>query len=208
MSDITDAVKNSTGIISSMVDTANQFADSQGGYENLAKKAVGSYVDAHGGALGTAEHVAHNVVNEAANTLWGAKDWGNAYREAKSGDWWGALKSAAWGAASLGATASLVIPGVGEAVKGADLAAEAARAGGEAVAEATAKDAAEAGAKDVAESGVVDEGTSGVKKARKTERNVHRAREVADVAGRIGNFLSGTGKAEVQPQGLQQPRIY
>ena len=123
----------SDGLAKTMANGATQFA--------------GDYVQSNGGVLGTAEHLGHEAVNEAANVFLGAKDWGNAYRSAKSGHWGDALKSAAWGATSLGATAAMVIPGVGELVKGADLAAQAGRVGGEAL----AKDVAESGVKTASE---------------------------------------------------------
>jgi hypothetical protein len=157
--------------------TANQYASSQGGWGNTLQNAASGYVSKHGGVVGTAEHLGHDVVNAAANTLWGAKDWGDAWRSASQGHWGDALKSAAWGAAAVGATASLALPGVGEVVKGGELAAQAARAGGEAV----AKDAAEAGAKDAAEAGTkdaVEETSTTGDKARKAEKWANRARKL------------------------------
>lgn len=216
MSDFTGAVQNDVGIVNNMWDTANQFAQAKGGWGQLAQDSAGQYVKAHGGAVGTAEHLGHDVVNAAANTLIGAKDWGDAFRSVKSGHWGDALKSAGWGALALGATASMIVPGVGEAVKGAEMGAEAARVGGEAL----AKDAAETGAKDAAEGAAAKEGAAAEEgvaaeeeatagsRAGKAAKWANRAHNAADAAGRLNSFLNGQGKAEVKPQGLSQARIY
>lgn len=211
MTDFTGAPN--TGIVNNMWDTANQFADYNGGWSNTAKKYGGEYVDAHGGAAGTAAHVGHNAFNTVANAAWGAKDWGNAYRAAKSGNWGQALSSGLWGLASVGATASMVLPGAGEVIKGAELTAQAARAAraGETIASLGAKEAAEVGAKEAVEAGAegaVKEGASNTDLAGKIAKWSHRAHTGAETVDRLNSFMHGTGKAEVQPQPLVNPRIY
>jgi hypothetical protein len=196
-----------TGMVSDMMGTANQFVQANGGYGTVAKKAVGSYVDSHGGAAGTAAHLGHDAVSMAANTLVGAKDWGDAYRAAKAGDWKHALSSGLWGLAAVGATASMAIPGAGEVIKGAELGAQAARVGAKEGAELLTKDAVETGTKDVVEGGVKKE-VSGVKKAGKMERKAHLASEGIDLLGRVDNFLNGQANAQITAQDLKQPRIY
>jgi len=192
-----------TGIVGDMWNTANQFADYQGGWGNAAKKVGNSYVQSHGGAAGTAQHLGHSAVNAVANAAWGAKDWGNAYRSAKAGDWKHALSSGLWGLASVGATASMIVPGAGEAIKGAELGAQAARVGGEAV----AKDAAEMGAK-----GAIEEGATGVEEAGKAAKWAHRAHSATDAAistvDRYNTFMNAKTNAEIMPQTLVNPRIY
>ena len=202
----TGGYSSGNGIVGSMANTASQFGDtasqvyglanqyaqSQGGWGNAIEHAASGYVKNHGGVAGTAAHLGHEALNTAANTLWGAKDWGDAYRKAESGNWLGAAGSALWGLASLGATASMVIPGVGEAVKGAELAAQAGRTvakegvelAAKDVAETGAKEVAETGAKDVAETGakdVAEEGSTTVEKAAKAEKWGHRLHELGDI---------------------------
>jgi hypothetical protein len=198
MSDFTGSVEDSVSNAKNILGNANQFAQAKGGWGQLAQDAAGSYVDSHGGAAGTAIQLGHNAVNAAANTLIGAKDWGNAYRSAKSGHFGDALKSAGWGALALGATASMVIPGVGEAIKGAELGAEAARAG----------EAASLGGKELAESAVAKEGAAEGSNLVKLAKGANRAHHAADAASRLGSFLNGQGNAELRPQGLTQARIY
>jgi hypothetical protein len=84
----------------------------------------------------------------------------------------------------------MVVPGVGEGVKGAELAAQAARVGVKEGAELAAKEGGEAVAKDVAEAeakGAVESsaddvteevGSSTSKKLRKAEHGAHLAKEV------------------------------
>jgi hypothetical protein len=184
---------NADGIVGTMAGAASQFGDiagtawnaanhyaqGQGGWGNTIAHAAGGYVHNHGGAAGTALHLGHDLVSAAANAAFGAKDWGDAWRAASQGHWGDALKSAAWGAASVGATASLLIPGAGEAIKGAELAAQGARLAGETV----AKDVAETGAKDVVETEAktaAEEG-SNAGKARKAEKVAHAAHEIAGI---------------------------
>jgi len=154
-------------------DIASGYAKSQGGWGNVAQDAV------------------HGAVDVAANTMLGAKDWGQAYRSAKSGNWGDALKSAAWGAAALGATAAMVVPGAGEAVKGAELAAQAGRAGGEAL----AKDAAETGVKGAVKA---EEGAATAEKdaAKAEEENASKSKKDEEEGKsknrRLHHFTSGS----------------
>jgi hypothetical protein len=181
---------SSTGIVGSMVNSASQFGDvassvysaanayakSQGGWGNTIENAAQGYVNNHGGVAGTSAHLGHEALNVAANTLWGAKDWGNAYRAAKSGHWGDALGSAAWGLAAIGGTAALALPGAGEAIKGGEMAAQAARAGAREGIELAAKEGGEAAAK-----GAVEGGSTAAEKIGKGERWAHRAKTVAGI---------------------------
>jgi hypothetical protein len=87
----------------------------------------------------TTKRVVNDVKNAGANVAWGAQDWGNAGRNlgavftgkdssGKNLSLMGRITKglagigdAALGAGAAASTASLLIPGVGEAVKGADL---------------------------------------------------------------------------------------
>jgi len=199
---------NASGIVGSMADSAsqfgefgdsifgvaNQYAQSKGGWGNTISDAAQGYVDNHGGIAGTSSHLGHEALNVAANTLWGAKDWGKAFRAAKEGRWGDAATSAAWGLAAAGATASMVVPGAGEAIKGTELAAQAARAGVKAGAELAAKDGGEAVAKDVVETGVKEEGSTTAEKIRKGERKAHLANDVLGL--HLPNIGVGPGQQE------------
>jgi hypothetical protein len=196
---------SSSGVIGSMADSASQFGDtagavygmanayaqSKGGWGNTIEDAAQGYVDNHGGIAGTSAHLGHEALNVAANTLWGAKDWGKAYRAAKAGNWSDAAESAAWGLAAAGATAAMVVPGAGAGVKAAELGAQAARVGVKTGAELAAKEGGEVLAKDAVETGVregvessVDDvaeevGSSASKKLRRGERKAHLAHELS-----------------------------
>jgi hypothetical protein len=85
---------NSQGIVGSMSNAASQFGEfgsgvwnvandyarSQGGWGNTLEHAASGYVSSHGGVGGTAMHLGHDLVNAAANSMLGAKDWGDAWR--------------------------------------------------------------------------------------------------------------------------------
>jgi hypothetical protein len=213
---------SNTGVVGSMANAASQFsntagavyglandyAKSQGGWGNTIEDAAKGYVSNHGGVAGTSAHLGHEALNLAANTLWGAKDWGKAYRAAKEGRWGDAAESAAWGLASAGATASMVVPGVGQGVKAAELGAQAARVGVKTGAELAAKEGGEAVAKDVVETGVregvessaddvVEEIGSGLsKRLRRGERKAHLAHELAGV--HLPNLDVNVGEGQQQ----------
>jgi hypothetical protein len=113
-----------------------------------------------------------------------------------------ALKSAAWGAAALGATASMVIPGVGEGIKAAELGAQAARAGAKEGIELAGKDAGEAVARSESEGavaeGAADETSGAVAKGK--NKGVRRAEKVAHVA----HELDDLHMPKFQAQGQQE----
>lgn len=67
-----------------------------------------------------------SVLGTLGNFAFGTQDWKNAWHEASQGHWGEAAKDAGWGALALGSTAALAVPVLGEGVKGAAMAAEAA----------------------------------------------------------------------------------
>jgi hypothetical protein len=67
-----------------------------------------------------------SVLGTLGNFAFGTDDWKDAFHEASQGHWGEAAKSAGWGALALGSTAAMAVPVLGQGVKGAAMAAEAA----------------------------------------------------------------------------------
>jgi len=215
---------NDQGIMGSMSNTASQFgqlgsgvwnmandyARSQGGWGNTLEHAASGYVSSHGGAANTAAHLGHEAFNVAANSLWGAKDWGKAYRAAKEGRWGDAAESAAWGLAAAGATASMVVPGAGAGIKAAELGAQAGRVAAREGVELAGKEGLELAGKEAGEAVARHEGEEAVAKgavdetgeavAKGKAKGIRRAEKVAH----LGHELSGLHMPQVQLQGQQE----
>lgn len=198
----------SDGIMPEMASTAkqfaNQYADSQGGWGNVAKQAATSAIKSTGSFV--------------ANELLGVDDFKNVGSAVSKGDWWGAAKSLGEGVFELGTTVGAVAAAIptGGASIAADAARIAAKQGGKEAVEVGAKELLEQGTKNAAETGVKEAtqqgekeaAQQGEKKAVEEESNLKKAEKDIKRLRRLDNFHVGFDSPSIPGQNVHITKVY